>query len=187
MINRGNFAVRLVELLKKNKITTAVLSKATNISEITINKMRNGMNVNPTISTVVAIAKYFNVSIDYLLNEPGTTNQKLINVIDINDINAEAYWFNIDEFFTHADFAIKITNNSYPDFKKYSIALINKNAKLNTDAIILVKLNDSYLLCKLIIEGNMYIGKSLTISGKFYNIELESILGVVTGVIWKSN
>ena len=188
MINRGSFASRLVELLKNNKVTTATLSKATNISEITINKMRNGQNLNPTITTIIAIARYFNVSIDYLVSEPGIFNPKLLSVTDIDAIGEAEYTsVNTDDLFIGVDFAIRITSHNYPNFKKNSLVLINRRAVFSNDETVLVKLNDAYILCNLIIEGNMYVGKSLTISEKYYDIKMDNIIGTVIGVVWKSN
>lgn len=187
-MTKSYFATKLVELLKKHKITTSMLSKATNISEITINKLRNGQNSNPTISTIKPIAEYFGVSIDYLINEQSIPQPKIITVIDIDNFNGTYKELNIDEFFIKADFGIRITNDNYQEYKKFSILLINKDATFNNDDIVLTNLNNSYVILKLIIEGNTYIGKSLTGSEKYYDLNIhENILGTLVGVIWKKS
>jgi transcriptional regulator with XRE-family HTH domain len=187
MSNKGDFAIRLVELFKKNKVTTATLSKATDISEITINKMRNGQNINPTVSTLLAIANYFRVSIDYLINGAAVLPSKSIKIMDLDNIGAEAMELSTADFFSDADFAVRITNNNYKEYKKNSLVLISQRINYKNDDIILVKLNGGHALCTLIVEGGMYIGKSLTVLEKYHDINVENILGIVTGVIWKIN
>ncbi|MCC2624784.1 MAG: Helix-turn-helix domain [Burkholderiales bacterium] len=184
MTNKSDFAIRLGELFKKNKVTTATLSQATDISAITINKIRNGQNSNPTVSTILAIANYFGVSIDYLVTGSTLGASKTIQVTDIDNFEAKSLSLEIDNFFTDVDFAVRISNNNYSKFVKDSLVLIKKNTSFNNDDTVLVKLKDSYTLCTLIIEDNMYIGKSLTISEKYYDLTKDSILGVVSGVIW---
>ena len=188
MEEKGSFATRLVALMKKNKVTTTKLSKATSISEITINKLRNGKNDNPTISTATALAKYFSVSIDYLVNDSTLSSSPTINITDIDNFGATYTPLKKDDIFKDADFAVKITNKNYPLYQNNSILLIKITTQFKNEDIILTKVNNQYILCKLIIEGGMYIGKSLTISDKYYDItETQDILGIVIGVIWKKS
>jgi transcriptional regulator with XRE-family HTH domain len=185
MTDKSDFAIRLSELFKKNKVTTATLSQATDISAITINKIRNGQNSNPTVSTILAIANYFGVSIDYLVNGSALTASKTLRVTNIDNFEAGHQIVSVGDFFTDADFAVRITSNNYGKYVKDSLVLINKQAPFANDDTVLVRLKDSYALCTLIIEDNMYIGKSLAVFEKYYDLTLESILGVVSGVIWK--
>ncbi len=185
MTEKSDFAIRLGELFKKNKVTTATLSQATDISAITINKIRNGQNSNPTVSTILAIANYFGVSIDYLVNGSAMTAPKVLNITNIDNFEAQYQTLHTDDFFDDVDFAVRITSKNYGKYTKDSLVLIKKNVSFGNDDTVLVKLKDSYALCTLIIEGNMYIGKSLTVFEKYYDLTHENILGVVRGVVWK--
>lgn len=61
-----NFAKRLRELRKKYKCTQETLAKALNAAKSTISMYENG-NREPDIETIIKIAEFFNVSIEYLL------------------------------------------------------------------------------------------------------------------------
>ena len=61
-----NFANRLKELRTENKLTQRDLAKAVGLSQNAINMWENNNRV-PNANAVIALAKYFNVSTDYLL------------------------------------------------------------------------------------------------------------------------
>ncbi len=65
-----NFATRLKELRKSKKITQLMLALELKTNQNTISRYENGER-EPGISEIIAIANYFNVSVDYLL---GVTN-----------------------------------------------------------------------------------------------------------------
>ena len=60
------FAVRLEQLLYKNNISNRILSQATLIDERSISRMLHELQY-PNMFQIIDIAKYFNVSTDYLL------------------------------------------------------------------------------------------------------------------------
>lgn len=62
---------RLVSLRKSNKVTQKALADAIDVSEITIQRYEYGMR-KPTIEILIALADYFNVSIDYLVGRSDT-------------------------------------------------------------------------------------------------------------------
>ena len=57
---------RLKELRKKAKISQIKLQMDTGIEQALISKYENGKRVPPT-ETLVVLADYFNVSVDYIL------------------------------------------------------------------------------------------------------------------------
>ncbi|MBQ7881075.1 MAG: helix-turn-helix transcriptional regulator [Clostridia bacterium] len=59
------FPERLKELRKDKKLSQNALSKQIGISQAAIAKWEKGI-IMPTIESAVIIAKFFNVSIDYL-------------------------------------------------------------------------------------------------------------------------
>lgn len=67
--NTGNFADRLSDLISKaaqNGITLRDIEKATGVKKESISKYQNN-KAEPGLNSIVALAKYFNVSADYLL------------------------------------------------------------------------------------------------------------------------
>lgn len=186
-MSKSDFLVKFIELMRSKKITSAALSKATGLSEITINKIRNGQNTNPTIGTLILIARYFNVSVDDLLGNDTTNNPIKIFNIDA-DIDVDNSEFNWSKYFPHIKYAIKISNNNYLDYKKGSILLISDLGEEVNEEIGLLEIDSRAVICKIILEGNLYIGKSLLIPDKYYEIKSkEEIKGVVVGVIWKKS
>ena len=67
--------IRLKELRKKRKISQIRLQMDTGIEQALISKYENGKRVPPT-ETLIVLAEYFNVSIDYLV---GRTDNPEIN------------------------------------------------------------------------------------------------------------
>ena len=59
------FGKRLKELRTDKKISQNALSKEIGVSQAAINKWEKGLIV-PTIDSAALVAKFFNVSIDYL-------------------------------------------------------------------------------------------------------------------------
>ena len=60
------FAVRLTMLLKRNRITKQELAKEIGISRPAVSQLATGVNL-PTVGNLVAIANFFNVSLDFLM------------------------------------------------------------------------------------------------------------------------
>ena len=57
---------RLKELRKKKKISQIKLQMETGIEQALISKFENNVRI-PTTETLIILANYFNVSIDYIL------------------------------------------------------------------------------------------------------------------------
>ncbi len=66
---------RLLELRKERKLTQIALQMQTGIEQALISKYENGERV-PTTETLVVLADFYNVSIDYLL---GRTDKREVN------------------------------------------------------------------------------------------------------------
>ena len=186
MINQDNFAKNLVAIMKSRGITTTRLSAEIDIPEITINKLRNGQNKNPTINTLLPIIQYFNISLDDLFKDNNSKIKLNIPVITMDGSKRDMDVFNLDEYFTVVDFLIEVTCDSYSDFTKGSLLLLSKKEALNGDFVI-VKLNDCLMPCKLVIECGVLTCKSLIYLDKYYQINVDNILGVIMGTIWKRN
>lgn len=62
----NNFSEKLTDLMKENGISQNQLAKILNVKQQTISRYMNGTR-EPNIDTILAIAKYFEITTDYLL------------------------------------------------------------------------------------------------------------------------
>lgn len=74
---------KLNDLMIERKLTGKQLAADIGVTEGTISKILTGLNTNPKSDTIIALAKYFNVSADYLL---GLSNYKTPQAADIGAI-----------------------------------------------------------------------------------------------------
>lgn len=74
---------RLSGLMAEENLTGKQLATKTNITEGTISKILTGVNTNPKSDTIITLAKYFNVSSDYLL---GLSEYKTPQAADIGAV-----------------------------------------------------------------------------------------------------
>lgn len=79
------FGIRLKELRKRKGISQSELGKVLNISGRIIGYYESGMRFPKSEIILMAIADYFNVSIDYLLG-----HSEPIHNIDLDGLPAEA-------------------------------------------------------------------------------------------------
>lgn len=61
-----DFASRLVDLRTDKGISQRALAKEINISQVAISQWENREN-EPTMQSLIKLAQYFNVSVDYLV------------------------------------------------------------------------------------------------------------------------
>ena len=72
------FSNRLENLLEERNLTQKFLSKELNIAASTLNGYLR-QNREPDFDTLINLAKYFNVSIDYLLGVTNIRNPYTLN------------------------------------------------------------------------------------------------------------
>lgn len=188
MINLSSLAKNLITIMKSNGITTSQLSQDIGIPEITINKLRNGQNTNPTISTLLPITEYFNISLDYLFANKDDKKENKKQIINMNGSISDEF-FDLEQYvqiIENIDFMIKVDSNNYMEYKKDSLLLIRKQNIINED-IVIIKINNCLMPCKAVIECGILMCKSLIFVGKFYRVNVNEILGVIVGIIWKRN
>lgn len=82
------FDKRLKELRQKSNITQWQLAEGLNLSPSSITMYENGRRL-PDIPTIINIAKYFNVSVDYLIGNSDIPNTNIISESELfNLINS---------------------------------------------------------------------------------------------------
>lgn len=64
---KNQLSANLIALMNKHHIGGIQLARAVNIPLSTIKNIRKGVNVNPTIETLIPLARYFNVSLDDII------------------------------------------------------------------------------------------------------------------------
>lgn len=196
----------LSHLLDKTGISEAALGREIGVPRATINRIVSGRTPDPRASTLKAIAKYFNVTIDQLLGKQpllGNTAQSVksnthnvsIPIIAWNNINnLEATlksikpdnhfnWILTDPNIDGGQFGIKVNGESmWPQFQENTILIIDpiKEPKNRDFVIAYTKKSDEVLFRQLVIEGKYKFIKA--INEIFPTIQLEEgdrVLGVV--------
>ncbi len=66
MFSREKFSARLAELRIANKVSSQILAENIGVSRPAISQFEHGVNF-PHVNTLVALADYFDVSLDYLV------------------------------------------------------------------------------------------------------------------------
>ena len=77
-----NIGRTIKELRQKNNITQSQLADILNVSPSSITMYENGRRL-PDITTIIHIAKYFNVSVDYLIGNSDIPNTNILAESDI--------------------------------------------------------------------------------------------------------
>jgi len=131
----GSMAERLQDLLKEKKMTQAQLADALGLSESTINRYINGQTEKISTETIIAMAKLFNVSTDFLLgltNIPYKTNfdierlgltEKAGMKLLSGEINMDA----LNYLLTQPDFAVLTTQMAQMKSGTYAAGFASMN------------------------------------------------------------
>ncbi len=95
--NTGNFADRLSDLISKaaqNGITLRDIERATGVKKESISKYQNN-KAEPGLNSIVALAKYFNVSADYLLglSDAATTDTTVQEICKKTELSEDLITF----------------------------------------------------------------------------------------------
>mgnify|MGYP003289592548 CR=1 FL=1 len=99
--NTGNFADRLSDLISKaaqNGITLRDIERATGVKKESISKYQNN-KAEPGLNSIVALAKYFNVSADYLLglSDAATTDITVQEICKKTGLSEEMIVFLLED------------------------------------------------------------------------------------------
>ena len=169
--------------MQAKNITNTKLSQSTGIPEITIIKLKKGHNTNPTLSTMLILANFFEVTINDLINEPP------IEIIDISNISKKIGFISLIPGFEGLHYSlVKITNSFYCDYRKGTILIVdNKSDELLNEDIVLIKDKYTLTLYQCIKIGDKLIYKSLLDNKYYEDIKENNIFGVIEGTLWKKS
>lgn len=85
-IAKGVLADNIRTLMETHGLNKADLSKETGIPSATIGYIVDGATFNPRIATLLTIANYFQVTLDYLVGSPCKLSEKSINSTPITQV-----------------------------------------------------------------------------------------------------
>lgn len=187
-------------LLNMHHITEAELGRRIKIPRTTISRLVSGRTPDPRVSTLKAIADYFNVSVDQLLgNQPLFNNNKQSTIknttsLPIIDWNSSKDWRNVisqikpDNHFDWVSdvvghFAIKIQGESmWPQFQKNMILIIDAEKELSDRSFVIayIQKNNEVIFRQLITEGSYKFLKAINPIFPLVRIGAkDKIIGVV--------
>lgn len=174
----------LRELLSRENLSENELGKRIGISQQVINRIVSGINQNPTLATLLPIARYFNIPLQTLVSEanPIATYSQDIPYIDWEVLQKHG----LDFALLHANkstlldieiskdlcFALSMYDGSMePKFSSGSILIFQKDKSLiNGDYCLLYDQEKEYMFRQLMINraGQRFM-KALNAGHKHYN------------------
>lgn len=159
-------------LMHRHETDVAALNKKTGIAASTINALRRGVG-NPTLSTLVAIAEVFCITVaelvgtDLSIKANKTTMAFEMPLIKMSEVSKfieeklskyDTYTTEIDTAYSKRYFAITMSNDSLaPHFSMGTVFIICRDEIAEDGDIVLVKIGGHYpCLRKIFIDGNSY-------------------------------
>ncbi|WP_163836652.1 helix-turn-helix domain-containing protein [Spartinivicinus ruber] len=159
----SQISTQLDSLMRRSGVDEKTLSKLTGVPIATISRLLNNHSANPTVNTLVPIAKFFNVSIDQLLGLNSTRNSQhtlntlndqaaaLLPVIvmsalnqylsqhDTTECNRQFEWIRTGYRLAGHGLAVKIDTDFYsPSFQKDSVIIVDCEIQAQNGDIILL-------------------------------------------------
>ncbi len=188
----ATFVDTVRRLQKKAGINDAELSRAINLNPGTLSRLLSGETVDPRLSTLSALAKFFSVSISSLIGEaeqgfvPVFEQSKLQQApIDMLAIGHNQLWIKPSKAYL-SRFAIKLDKKAQlGPLPGNSILVIGNYNSLDAgDLVVLDKQPEPYMLAKIHSEAPL-ICHSVESTGKRqpFPIEESDIVGKVVEII----
>lgn len=79
-----DFGMRLKNLRKQNNLTQVELARKINVTKSVVSAYENDMRL-PSFNTLIAIARVFNVTTDFLLGVENTENRQTVDLSGLTD------------------------------------------------------------------------------------------------------
>lgn len=158
----------LSSLMKELNIDDKELSEQCHVNAGTIKKIRLGQSLNPTLETLLPIAKFFDISVSQLIGEtslaePERSNIPLLLWTDLETKTKDSILIrshlptNVKT--PPGSFATNVTIDKYDvPFKKNTTIIVNPEKTPSDNDYILCLFNNQLEICKLVIQfGQKYI------------------------------
>lgn len=197
---RGKLSNRLEHLIKTRGINTQQLHRYTGIPLSTLKRLRLNKQNNPTLASLIPIAKFFSVSIDQLIGinplESNNSPYKSIKIPIIDWENAlkrqedrcklafSSLVIN-DAHLSQASYALITKEHKLVNFLSGSLLIIDPHLKPNNRDFLIVHRKEQTCpeLCRLLIAGTKrYLSNSTQESEIVLFTNHYKSLGVVTQI-----
>lgn len=196
----GILSSNLRSLMNKDTIDSISLGEKTGVAPSTINSIRRG-GCNPTLSTITAIARYFQLSISELtekiIDDNLSTRRRACNipVLAMKNISEHLKKKNYSEQMIVTEledttpenfFAVSLDNNSlYPLFEKGTLFIVKKTDQVLDGDVVLVDFgNSSYCFRRIFIESDKYFFSSL--NGTLQSSGSHATNFIIVGIVIKA-
>ena len=161
---------QLKNLMKRQKINESALARKVNIPQPVISRLLSGATSNPRVSTLLALAQYFNITIEALIgadNLPSETMTKSAHYIYIHtektlldDTTPQQMMMSSVQ--DKSAFAYQINNNLLqPIFHSGTTLIISPEKKYSHESFILVKNNNAIYVRQVVILETQKIWLSI--------------------------
>lgn len=180
-------------LIANARISASELARRIELPAATIKKLRTGENSNPTIASLLPIAKFFNLTISQLIGEDLVKGYNINNLFTLPLISWEdsILWPTIktqakeiimsEHSYSEDAYSLKIEEENWENFPKDGLLLIEPNIKAeHKDYIILHKVDQKIPTLKQLLNdtGTFYL-KSVVSGYQMLKLSDEyKILGV---------
>ena len=148
----------LNEKMQNKGLTSVDLSKITGIGVSTIQKIRSGLNDNPTIDNLIKIANYFNITTSELIGEVESSTYFKVPIIEWSHLRNFINIVPSEYLYAQGNvancFAVRLDLN-FGRLSGSGAAVVNPNKKFKHGDLVLVLKNqiDIPALKKIVIDG----------------------------------
>lgn len=181
-------------LIAKSNINQITLAKIARIPYTTLNDIMSGDTKDPRLSTLVEIAKVFNITLSKLIGEiPLSFPEKIVPILKLDDIDVKnaIVNFNImsDTQYTSSSydtmnklFALHVGPNISSRYKDNTVIILEEIEKFDNNDLVLLSINNMNPSLKKARKdgGEVYLDSlSKNLPVQPYNKENVKIFGVV--------
>ncbi len=187
-------AENLNKLMFEKGVDVKTLNLSTGISISAINALKRGVG-NPTLGTLLELAKFFNTSIDQLIgfpNQPRSFDSIRVPIYNITDVEhrnkekiIEYIIVSCESFEEHDIFGVKIHNNAMlPFFEKGSLFILSADLNYSDGDVVLINLpNNKAFFRKIFNIGDRIQFNYISAEPSPHSYDQFKVIGVVIKVI----
>lgn len=178
-------------LMSEFNIDDKKLSDLSGVNVATIKKLRLGQTSNPTLDSLLPIAKYFDISVSQLIGEVSLddTKYKDIPLLEWGDLESKQKESILIRSEIPADsqlapdcFATQITIDKYETpFKINTVIVINPNKTPSDGDYVLCQFNNQLEICKLVTQlGQKFIASVVASAPQKIKLDaLDNFFGTI--------
>lgn len=172
----------LNHLMDKKRVDAATLSKEIGLGIATVNSLRRGVG-NPTLSTLLALARYFGVSLSELTetdlsrDQPRSGSVRTIPLVKLNEVNSfleqklgryETYTTEIENSGGATYFAVHLNNDALsPLLTAGTILIVARGEEPCDGDIVLVRIGThSPCLRRVFIDSNHFVFSAISLESE---------------------